>query len=122
MNPEIIIGEHCKFGAYNHITSVNRIVIGNNVLTGKWVTITDNSHGDTDIDTLKVHPAERPLLSKGPVVIGNDVWIGDKATILPGVTIGDGTVVAANSVVTKDLPAYCVAVGNPAKIMKLNKI
>ena len=60
----------------------------------------------------------RSVMSKGPVIIGNDVWIGDKATILPGVTIGDGAVIAANAVVTKDVPAYSVVAGNPAKIVK----
>lgn len=82
------------------------------------MTITDNSHGNTDIDNLKLKPIDRKIFSKGPVIIGNNVWIGDKATILPNVTIGDGAVIAANAVVTKDVPAYCVAAGNPAKIIK----
>ncbi len=56
--------------------------------------------------------------SKGPITIGNDVWIGYGATIMSGVTIGDGAVVAANSLVTKDVPAYAVVAGNPAKIVK----
>lgn len=121
MDPELTIGQWCNFGSYNHITCTNKITIGNNILTGKWVTITDNSHGDTDIDSLHIHPIYRPIVSKGPVIIGNDVWIGDKATILPGVTIGDGAVIAANSVVTRDVPAYCVVGGNPAKIIN-NKL
>lgn len=57
-------------------------------------------------------------LSKGSVVIGNNVWIGDKVTILPGVTIGDNAVIAANSVVTKDIPSFSVAAGIPAVILK----
>ena len=65
-----------------------------------------------------MRPLERPITSKGPVVIGNNVWIGDKATILPGVTIGDGAVIAANAVVTKDVPAYSVVGGNPARVIK----
>ena len=117
-HPEIRIGKNCSIGEYNHITSTNRIVIGDNLLTGRWVTITDNSHGETDYATLQIPPILRIVTSKGPVVIGNNVWIGDKATILPGVTIGDGVVVAANSVVTKDVPEYCVVAGNPAKIIK----
>ena len=120
MNPELTIGEKCNFGAYNHITCTNKISIGNGVLTGKWVTITDNSHGDTNLESLQIRPARRPIFSKGPVTIGNNVWIGDKATILPGVTIGDGAVVAANAVVTKDVPAYSVVAGNPARIIKQN--
>jgi acetyltransferase-like isoleucine patch superfamily enzyme len=97
---------------------VNKIIIGNNLLTGKWVTITDNAHGTTDKEALLSPPIERLLSSKGPVIIGNNVWIGDKATILPGVTIGDGAIIGANAVVTKDVPPYSVVVGNPARIIK----
>lgn len=118
LHPEMIIGNDCHFGAFNHITCTNRIIIGNRLLTGKWVTITDNGHGTTDYDSLHVNPAKRPIYSKGPIIIGNNVWIGDKATILPGVTIGDGAVIGANSVVTKDVPAYSVVAGNPARIIK----
>lgn len=117
-NPVLRIGSNCSFGAYNHITCANRVTIGDSLLTGKWVTITDNSHGETDKATLDMRPQKRPITSKGPVTIGNNVWIGDKATILPGVTIGDGAVIAANAVVTKDVPAYSVVGGNPAKIIK----
>ena len=116
--PTIIIGENCHFGAHNHITSTNKIEIGNNLLSGKWVTITDNSHGQITKEELLIDPLKRPIYSKGPVVIGDNVWIGDKATILPGVTIGDGAVIAANAVVTKDVPAYSVVAGNPAKVIK----
>lgn len=119
LHPELTIGSHCNFGAYNHITCTNRITIGDNLLTGKWVTITDNSHGATDYDSLQIEPIRRPIVSKGPVIIGKNVWIGDKATILPGVTIGDGAVIAANTVVTKDVPAYSVVAGNPGKVVKI---
>lgn len=115
--PDLKIGENCCFGAYNHISCINKITIGNNVLTGKWVTIVDNNHGDIDIESLKIPPMERPLSSNGPVNIGDNVWIGDKVTILAGVTIGNGTIIAANSVVTKDIPPYVVAGGIPAKIL-----
>lgn len=116
--PEIIIGKNCHFGEWNHITAINRIEIGEACLTGKWVTITDNAHGLTDASSLRIPPLERELVSKGPVVIGRNVWIGDKATILPGVTVGDGAVIAANAVVTKDVPAYSVVAGIPAAVIK----
>ena len=119
--PEIHIGENAHIGEYNHITSTNKIVIGDNLLTGRWVTITDNNHGETDYATLQIPPIMRFVISKGPVIIGSNVWIGDKATILAGVTIGDGVVIAANSVVTKDVPAYCVVAGNPAVVIKINE-
>lgn len=116
--PYLKIGSHCSFGAYNHITCVNRIVIGDYCLVGKWVTITDNSHGETDYDSLLLPPTHRKIASKGPVLIGKNVWIGDKATILPGVTIGDGAVIAANAVVTKDVLPYSVVGGNPARVIR----
>jgi acetyltransferase-like isoleucine patch superfamily enzyme len=65
-----------------------------------------------------IPPVKRTLKSKGEVKIGNNVWIGDKATILGGVTIGDNVIIGANSVVTHDVPSNCVAAGNPAKIIK----
>lgn len=118
--PELIIGSDCAIGAWNHITCVNKIIIGNGLLTGKWVTITDNSHGTTEYEDLQIPPAKRIIYCKGTVIIGNNVWIGDKATILSGVKIGDGAVIAANSVVTKDVPSFSVVAGVPAKIIKIS--
>lgn len=116
--PHITIGNGCSIGSQNHITCTNEIRIGNNLLTGKWVTITDNAHGETDRETLRQAPGKRPVVSKGAVVIHDNVWIGDKATVLPGVEIGEGAVVAANAVVTKDVPPYSVVAGVPARIIK----
>ena len=119
--PIIQIGDNCSFGAFNHISCSNKILIGNNVLTGKYVTIVDNSHGYTSKETLNVAPRDRDIVSNGPVFIASNVWIGDKATILPNVKIGYGAVVAANSVVTKDIPDYAIVAGVPAKIIKRNE-
>lgn len=125
LTPKISIGSHCHFGAYNNITCCDKIIIGEGALTGKWVTITDNNHGsyatndeDCVYEWKNKAPVSRRIHGKGPVIIGKNVWIGDKATILSGVTIGDGAVIAANSVVTKNIPAYSIACGNPAKILK----
>ena len=63
-------------------------------------------------------PLERNIVSKGEVNIGDNVWIGDKVTILPGVHIGDWAVIGANAVVVKDVRPYTVVGGNPAKIIK----
>lgn len=118
--PVLRIGSGCDFGAFNHITCTNQVTIGNNVLTGKWVTISDNNHGDTSETSLLLPPGKRRIVSKGPVIIEDNVWIGDKATILSGVHVGKGAVIAANAVVTKNVPPYSVAAGNPAKIVKMN--
>ncbi|BAB51296.1 chloramphenicol acetyltransferase [Mesorhizobium japonicum MAFF 303099] len=67
---------------------------------------------------LKTKKTIEYLRTKGPIVLGNDVWVGARATILSGVTIGDGAVVAACSVVTKDVPPYAIVAGNPAKLIR----
>ena len=87
-------------------------------MLGKNVTISDNSHGHNDYSELKLQPIDRPLCSKGRVHIGKNVWIGDKATILPGVNVGAYSIIGSNSVVTKDIPPYSVACGNPARIVR----
>lgn len=117
LSPQIIIGNNCSFGAWNHITAVNKVIIGDGCLTGKWVTITDHNHGETNNISMSVLPSKRKLISKGPVIIGQNVWIGEKVTILPNVTIGDGAIIAANSVVSKNVPAFSVVAGNPATVI-----
>ena len=119
--PMIIIGSKCSFGRYNHITCINGIRIGDGFLSGRNVTISDNNHGNTEYESMLIPPYERKLISKGPIVIGNNVWVGDKVTILGGVTIGDGAIIAANSVVTKDIPPLSIVGGIPAKIIKIIK-
>ena len=116
--PQIHIGNGSFFRRGCHITAVHRIVIGDDVLTGTNVLITDNSHGRTDRMSLDTPPNERPIVSKGDVVIGNRVWLGNNVCVLPGVTIGDGAIVGANAVITHDVPPYTVAVGNPAHIVR----
>lgn len=117
-NPSLVLEEGVIIGDDCHITASNSIVIKEHVLLGKKVTITDNAHGNINLDSMLVNPSRRPLVSKGPVVIGSRVWIGDKATVLPGVTIGEGSIIGANAVVTKDVPAFSVAVGIPAVVVK----
>lgn len=117
-SPSIVIGENCNLGDFCHLSCVNRIVIGDNLLTGKWVLISDNSHGNFNLEDLKKHPNRRELYSKGGIIIGKNVWIGDKVSITGGVKVGDGAIIAANAVVTKDVPAYSMVGGVPAKILK----
>jgi len=117
-SPVIKIGNNCNIGEYNHITACNRIVIGDGLLTGRYVIITDNGHGGLSEKDANIPPSSRELTSKGEVVIGNNVWIGDKVSILADVHIGNNVIVAANAVVTKDVPSNCIVGGVPAKIIK----
>ena len=116
--PSIIIGSNCNIGEHTHITSIKKITIGDGLLTGRYVYIGDNSHGGLSKDEANIPPIRRKLVSKGEIIIGNNVWIGDKATILAGVTIGDNVIVGANSVVTKDIPSNTMVAGVPAIIIK----
>lgn len=118
-SPSITIGNNCSIHDHAHVTAINRICIGNNVRTGKNVLITDNAHGASDPALLEIAPNHRPLYSKGPVIIEDNVWIGAKSSIMPGVTIGRGAIIGAGSVVTKDIPAYALAAGNPATVKKI---
>lgn len=119
--PILQIGNNVAVGDDCHISAANSIIIGDGTLTGNKVTITDNSHGLIKYSDLLIPPIKRSLHSKGPVVVGKNVWIGDKATICPGVTIGDGAVIGANTVVTHSVPPYAVAVGNPARVIKITE-
>ena len=116
--PSLIIGKNCDIGEYSHISCANSITIGNGVLMGRWITIVDNSHGHLCNEQKDMSPIMRPIeITKG-ICIEDNVWIGDKATILPGVTIGKGSIVAANAVVTKDVPPYSISAGCPAKTVR----
>lgn len=119
-DPHIIIGDNTAIGEYTQISAAKEVRIGNGVLTGRFVYISDNNHGTSCLADLKMQPSKRDLYIKGPVVIEDNVWIGDKASILSGVTIGKGAIVACNAVVTKDVPPYSVVAGVPAKVIKSN--
>lgn len=116
--PQIIIGDNCSIGDDSHITAINRIILGKNILLGKKILITDNAHGASERNLLDIDPLKRPLCTKGEIKIDDNVWIGEKSSIIGGVHIGKGCIIAANSVVTKDVPPYCVIAGNPARIIK----
>ena len=116
--PLIVIGDGSNIGDFSHITSINKIKIGKNVLMGRNVLITDNSHGTFSREQLSLPPIKRPLFSKGPVVIEDDVWIGEKVSIMANVRVGRGSIIAANSVITTDIPPYSLVAGCPAIVKK----
>ena len=119
--PELIIGDNVSFSEYVHIGCVNHIQIGNNVLLGSKIYITDHNHGiyrGQYPDKPDVPPRLRKLTTDEPVIIEDNVWIGEFCTILPGVTIGYGSIIGTHSTVTHDIPPYSIAVGSPAKVVK----
>lgn len=110
----LIIGNGTSIGHFNHIYATSSIIIGENVLTGDKVYITDNLHSYEDIN----HPISRqPIKQIKEVKIGDGTWLGENVCII-GSSLGKGCVIGANSVVTRDIPDYSVAVGSPARIIK----
>lgn len=117
--PEIIIGDSVALNFDCHIGCINRIVIGNNVLMASKIFITDHFHGTTEVSILNTPPARRKLYSKGPVIIEDNVWIGEGVVIMPNVTIGKNSIIGANAVVTKSFPENSIIAGNPAKLVRI---
>jgi len=114
-------GKNIYLGNNSHInqfccvwaSSESKIVIGDNLLMGPGVKIFSSNHG-----TDKNIPMNLQKFSEKDIKIGNDVWIGANSVVLSGVNIGDGVIVAAGSVVTKDIPPFAIAGGVPAKVIK----
>lgn len=120
-HPTLTFGNNSSLGDYSHISCINNISIGNNVRMGRKVFITDNAHGTSTLDIINLPPNHRPLSSNGPIIIEDNVWIGEMVCIMPGVTIGKCSIIGANAVVTKNIPAYSVVGGVPAKVIKYIK-
>lgn len=117
-SPTMIMGENLNIGDFCHIASLDKIEFGSNVLLGSSVFISDHDHGNSEYEDLLKTPSNRSLVS-APIIIGDNVWIGEKASILKGVKIGSNSIIGAGSIVTKDVPPYSVAVGIPAKVIKI---
>ncbi len=118
----IEIGDDVQINDYVHITATLSVKIKSNVLIAGKVYISDTGHGSynelyNDASHPSVAPAQRPLTTN-PVVIEENVWLGDSVCVLPGVTIGKGSIIGANAVVTKNIPPQSIAVGIPAKVIK----
>jgi acetyltransferase-like isoleucine patch superfamily enzyme len=113
--PRIDIGSGTYIGHRCHIIACRHMKIGRDVVIADNVYITDNMHGYEDVNKTIF---QTPLTSTGPVTIEDEVWLGEKVSVMPNVTIGKHAVIGSNSVVTKNIPAYSVAVGIPARVIK----
>ena len=112
--PKLIIGDNCSIQHAVHIYCTTNIELRKGCLIASGCMITDENHGtDPEGD----HYLNQPLISK-PTILKEDVWLGENVCILSGSTIGKRSIIGANSVVTGNIPDYCSAAGNPAKVIK----
>lgn len=109
---DVIIGHHTRIGLHN--TIIGPVTIGDHVNLAQGITVTALNHNFSDTE----RRIDEQGVSTSSVSIGNDIWIGANAVILPGVSIGDHSVVAAGAVVTKDVPPHSLVAGVPAKVIK----
>lgn len=114
-NPILRIGNNVQVTASLQVYAMKEIIIDDNVLFAANVFISDGFHGYNRID---IPYKDQPMSNLEPVVIGEGCWIGQNAVIMPGVMIGKFAIIGANSVVTKQIPEYSIAVGNPARVIK----
>ncbi|MBE6573335.1 MAG: CatB-related O-acetyltransferase [Ruminococcaceae bacterium] len=110
---KVSLGDYSGLGVNSKIYGT--CTIGNYVMMGEDVTVITRNHKHERSDIPMMHQG---FEEERPVVIGNDVWIGDRVVILAGVEIGDGCIIGAGSVVTKSIPPYSIAAGVPARIIK----
>jgi lipopolysaccharide O-acetyltransferase len=114
----IIFGNNIQINDMVHIAARKKIIIEDNVLMASRIFITDHNHGSFDgYDDLNINYIDKKAVCKD-VLIKKNVWIGENCNILPGVTIGEFSVIGAGSTVTKSIPAYSIAVGSPAVVVK----
>lgn len=110
----LTIGDGTYIGRFCHIYATSKIEIGRKVLIADKVYLSDNLHGHSDIDLPVI---DQPVQQTNPVLIGDGAWLGENVCVI-GASVGKNSVIGANSVVTKDIPDFCVAVGAPASIIK----
>lgn len=115
LDSHLIIGEHVRITARCRITCAGTIRIGNDALFGPDVFITDHNHGMDPEAPGGYSPQD--IMIRG-VTIGEGVWLGQRVCVLPGVTIGAHSIIGTNSVVTRNIPPYSMAVGDPARVIK----
>lgn len=112
---EIDIGKNVSFNTGFHMSAMSRICIGEGTAIAEYVTIRDQNHNFSDSSK----PISEQGYSSSPIYIGKNVWIGRGCFIGPGVIIGDGAVIGANSVVVSNIPNNTLAVGAPAKVIRV---
>ena len=119
--PVIRIGDRVAFSDDVHISAIERIEIGQGVLFGSRVFVSDHNHGRYGGEAQSAPrqpPTERPLTLRGPVVIEDNVWIADGVNIVGPARIGYGAILGANAVVRGDVPPHCMVAGSPARVVK----
>ena len=112
-SPGLSIGDNSGIGVNCEV--YGSVTIGHNVMMGPEVVIYTRSHSHDRTDITMI---EQGFEDEKPVTIGNDVWIGRRVMLMPGVNIGNGVIIGAGAVVTKDVPDYCIVGGVPAKVIK----
>jgi acetyltransferase-like isoleucine patch superfamily enzyme len=117
-SPSVVIGNNVSINYDCHIACINHVYIGNNVLIASRVFITDHFHGEITPESLKIPPSLRKVISKGPVIIKDNVWLGEGVAVMPGVTISENSIIGTNAVVTKSFPPNSVIGGVPARLIK----
>lgn len=119
--PQLVIGERMSCSDSVHIACAHQVIIGNDVLVGSKVHITDHNHGSYSGRATHSLPDQPPALRAlvgAPVIIGDRVFLADGVVVLPGSCIGAGTIVGANAVVSGTLPPDSICVGSPARPIK----
>lgn len=120
-DPSIVIGDRFSTSGRLHVSTIDSVEIGGDCLFGSNVYIGDHGHGNysgRNQSRPEDAPRGRPLVSRGPVRIGDHCWLGDNVVVLSGVSIGEGSVIGANSVVTRDVPPDGIAAGSPARLIR----
>lgn len=118
-DPKVSLGNHVWIGRGCLITIKKGLTIGDYTRLGAFVTIRDNIH-EPFLNAKEKIIETKSIIS--PISIGQNVWIGNYATIMPGVTIGDGAVISMYSIVNRDVPAGAIVVGQPARILKEDRV
>ena len=122
-NPQLIIENNVQINDYVHLSCAESVIIEDNVLIASKVYVSDLNHGNYSSLKNPEHSCpdeivkERKIFTK-PVKICQNAWLGENVAVLSGVTIGKNSIIGANSVVSKNIPENCIAVGNPAKVIK----